>query len=105
MTASHSPAILELMEKLYLSQRNITTLLQKLDRVRNGETSPCTLIKNDTGHPVYPQTLRRVAVTAVEDGDQYFPGVSPRLRVTRATLLSLLTRLEERSALPITRAW
>ncbi|MBI1890487.1 MAG: hypothetical protein HYS18_07575 [Burkholderiales bacterium] len=83
------------MEKLYLSRRNIVTLLEKLDRVREGESSPCTIIKSDHAHPVYPQSIRRIAVTAAETGDQYFPGVSQRLNLSRATLTLLLDHFDK----------
>ncbi|QAU33731.1 hypothetical protein [Janthinobacterium sp. 17J80-10] len=82
------------MEKLYLSRRDLATLLQKLDSVRNGEVSACTIIKNDTTHPVYPPTLRRIAVVAVEGADQYLPGVSPRLHLSRTALTGLLDQLD-----------
>ena len=85
------------MEKLYLSKRDITTLLAKLDSVRNGEVSACTIIKNDAAHPVYPQTLRRISVTAVEAQDGYLKGVSPRLHLSRSTLMSLLDQLGKQS--------
>lgn len=81
------------MEMLYLSKRDITTLLAKLDSVRNGEVSACTIIKNDTAHPLYPQTLRRISVTAVEAQDGYLKGVSPRLQLSHSTLTSLLDHL------------
>lgn len=81
------------MEKLYLSRRNITTLLQKLDSVRNGEISACTIIKNEFAHPVYPQTLRRIAVVAVEEHDRYLPGVSARLHLSRPALMLLRDHL------------
>lgn len=81
------------MEKLYLSQRDLAILLGKLDSVRNGEVSACTIIKNDAAHPVYPQTLRRIAVVAVEAEDRYMAGVSPRLHLSRASLLSLLEHI------------
>ena len=85
------------MEKLYLSQRNLTALLEKLDAVRRGEASACTIIKNDTAHPVYPQTLRRISVIAVEEQNRYMPGVSPRLQLSRPMLMSLLNLIEEQS--------
>jgi len=85
------------MNKLYLSKRNIATLLEKLDGVRDGETSTCTIIKNDTAHPVYTQTVRRVAVTAAETQDAYVNGVSPRLQLSRPTLMSLMDRIEQQS--------
>lgn len=83
------------MERLYLSRRNIDTLLNKLDSVRDGGSCSCTIIKNDHAHPVFPQTVCRVAVTVVEAGDQYFADVSKRLNISRATLISLLALLEK----------
>jgi hypothetical protein len=85
------------MEKLYLSKRDIGNLLGKLDSVRNGEVSTCTIIKNDTAHPVYPQTLRRIAVVAFETEDRHMPGVSPRVHLSRASLTSLLEAIESQS--------
>jgi hypothetical protein len=85
------------VEKLYLSRRNLVTLLQKLDSLRDGESRSCTIIKNDHAHPVYPQTLRRVAVTAVEAEDRYFSAVSMRLNLSRATLTTLLAHLDQQT--------
>lgn len=82
------------MEKLYLSGRDLANLMAKLDSVRAGEVSTCTIIKNDTGHPVYPPTLRRIAVVATEEQDRFMPGVSPRLLLSRASLTTLLERIE-----------
>jgi len=59
------------METLYLSRRNLLTLLSKLDRKAAGEDSKCTLIKRDHTHPYYPATMREVEVIAVEDDDYY----------------------------------
>jgi len=58
------------MQTVYLSRRNLKVLLSKLDRVRNGESSACTIIKQDTKHPVYPCT-DMTQVIAVEDADYY----------------------------------
>jgi len=52
-------------DTIYISRRNITTLLSKLDRAKAGEATACTLVKNDTEHSTYPCT-RRAALTAVE---------------------------------------
>lgn len=57
--------------QIYLSRRNLLTLLSKLDRVAAGEESACTLEKRDSIHPVFPQTMDYCAVTAVEDKDYY----------------------------------
>ncbi len=85
------------MEKIYLSKRDIQLLLDKLDSVRSGEPSSCTIIKSDAAHPIFPQTLRRISVMATEAQNQYLPGVSPRLHLSRANLLSLLETLDKHS--------
>lgn len=51
------------------------TLLSKLDRRKDGETTACTLIKSDNEHPVYPQSMANILVTAVEDADYYIDRV------------------------------
>ncbi len=58
------------MQVLYLTRRNLTTLLSKLDRKRAGEETKCTLIKRDTKHPQYPST-DEITITALEDVDYY----------------------------------
>ncbi len=85
------------MQKLYLSRRNIAILLEKLDSVRDGEASASTIIKNEVAHPVYPQTMRRIAVTAVEAQDRYWNEVSQRLHLSRPTLVSLLEQLNKQA--------
>jgi len=59
------------MERVYLSRRNLLTLLSKLDRKKRGENTACTLIKHDNLHPVYPQTMEDIEVIAIEDEDYY----------------------------------
>jgi hypothetical protein len=56
--------------RVYLTRRNLLTLLNKLDRVKDGDTSACTLIKQDLVHTKYPCT-HVTYVTAVEDKDYY----------------------------------
>lgn len=61
------------MNKVYLSRRNLETLLRKLD----DPSSRKTIEKNDTVHPVYP-TTEQTLVVAVEDEEYYTdrqPGV------------------------------
>jgi hypothetical protein len=58
------------MEQLYLSRRNLLTLLAKLDRAKAGEETECTILKSDTAHPEYPSTTPTL-ITAVEDEDYY----------------------------------
>ena len=64
------------METVYLSRRNLLTLLSKLDRKKNGDNTECTLIKNDTIHPKYPQTMDKLKVIALED-EEYYTNRSP----------------------------
>lgn len=64
--------------KVYLSRRNLLSLLNKLDAVKRGEHSFCTLVKNDDKHPKYSQSMSSIEVIAVEDEDYYVdrePGV------------------------------
>lgn len=64
------------MEQIYLSRRNLLTLLSKLDRKELGEETACTIIKNDNTHPEFPQSMESVMVTAVED-DVYYAHRNP----------------------------
>lgn len=59
------------MIQVYLSRRNLNTLLNKLNGVKEGRGSFCSLIKNDTIHPKYPASHSDIVVTAVEDEDYY----------------------------------
>jgi hypothetical protein len=53
--------------KIFLSRRNLLALLSKLDRVRAGEMSACSIIKHQSARPAYKQTSKAIVVTAVED--------------------------------------
>lgn len=64
------------MERVYLSRRNLLALLSKLDRKAQGEETACTLIKYDSIHPIYPQTMDCCMVTAIED-DEYYTDRGP----------------------------
>ena len=59
------------MEHVYLSRRNLLTLLSKLDRRTNGEDTLCAIVKNDNKNNKYPQSMNSIIVTAVEDKDYY----------------------------------
>lgn len=58
------------MNQIYLTRRNLLTLLSKLDRQAAGETTACTIIKHDTAHPKFP-IREAVSVTAIEDEEYY----------------------------------
>ena len=59
------------MEIVYLSRRNLLTLLSKLDRRAQGEESACTIVKADNTHPTLAQTMPEIAVVAVENDEYY----------------------------------
>lgn len=59
------------MQTLYLTRRNLQTLLNKLDRnKREPGSSECTLIKMDRVHPKYPCS-DAFEITALEDEEYY----------------------------------
>ena len=57
--------------KIYLSRRNLLTLLSKLDRKLKGEQTYCTIIKERNESDPYVNTIDIVSITAVEDSDFY----------------------------------
>jgi len=60
------------MEQVYLSRRNLLSLLSKLDRNKTAPgASACTIIKSDNAHPKYSQSMTDIAVTAIEDNEYY----------------------------------
>lgn len=59
------------MNQIYLTRRNLLTLLSKLDRQKAGEETACTIIKHDTAHEKFP-IREAVAVTALEDEVYYY---------------------------------
>ena len=59
------------MNQVYLSRRNLLSLLSKLDRQAAGENTFCTIIKCDSQHPLFPQTMNEIHVCAVEDEVYY----------------------------------
>lgn len=60
------------MEFLYLSRRNLLTLLSKLDRKAAGDITACTLVKLRQPDPTrYNQTMDECWVTAVENDEYY----------------------------------
>lgn len=63
-----------MIAQVFLTRRNLLTLLSKLDRKANGEDTECTIIKRDNQHAKYPQTMKSICVTAVEDDDYYVDG-------------------------------
>lgn len=56
---------------IFLSRRNLQALLNKLDRVGQGEKSACTIVKYQQEGKAYRQTLKAVSIVAVEDEAYY----------------------------------
>lgn len=56
---------------VYLSRRNLLTLLSKLDRAASGDETACSIIKSDNTHEKYPQSMDSIMVCAVEDAEYY----------------------------------
>lgn len=84
------------LDQLFLSRRNLLTLLSKLDRVKQGEHSECMLIKFDNTHPAYPQSMRGCQVKAMEDTEWNPGNTSDKVYLHRKDLEELLTLLQER---------
>ncbi len=64
--------------QVYLTRRNLVTLLAKLDGNKRGGTSKCTMVKRDTAHPKYPQSHLEIYISVLEDEEYYTdrkPGV------------------------------
>ena len=60
-----------MMEIIYLSERNLRTLLSKLERYKNGEETECAIIKyQNLNDPVF-QSMDAVYVAAVLDDEYY----------------------------------
>lgn len=66
------PKINDKTHKVYLSKRNLLTLLSKLERDANGEETACTLLKyRQKDGAAYNQTMDAIMVIAVQDEDYY----------------------------------
>lgn len=58
--------------RIFLSRRNLLTLLSKLDKKKRGEPTARTIVKCDVRHPVYPIAgADQVIITALEDEEYY----------------------------------
>ena len=59
------------MSKLYLTRRNLLTLLSKLDRKKEGDDTACTIVKYKNPPAEFQQTMDSCIITAVEDDEYY----------------------------------
>lgn len=60
-----------MIPKLFLSKRNLLTLLSKLERAERGESTACALIKSKGPSPDFQQTMDEIMVVAVLDDEYY----------------------------------
>lgn len=59
------------METLYLSRRNLLTLLSKLDRRAAGDETACTIVKYQNPTDPFVNSINGCLIVAVEDKDFY----------------------------------
>lgn len=59
------------MERLYLSKRNLLTLLSKLERFEKGDETKCTVIKYANHLDPYSTTVDEIMVIAIPDEKYY----------------------------------
>lgn len=76
---------------VYLSRRNLLTLLAKLDAGLAGEVTARTIIKGDTTHPKYPCSVT-THVTAIEDSEYYTDRQPGQIHPREEATLSASTR-------------
>ena len=63
-------------ERIYLSKRNLLTLLSKLERLEQGQDTQCALVKYANPLDPYCNTIDTVIVIAVPD-DKFYTTRSP----------------------------
>lgn len=73
------------MEQVFLSRKNLITLLEKLDKKKSGIPDSCTIIKHDGQGPNINQTMPICAITAVEDIDYYYEGIPGKINPQYST--------------------
>ena len=57
--------------QIYLSRRNLLTLLSKLDRQAAGDATACAIVKYSNPTDPYCNTIDQVTVVAVPDDEFY----------------------------------
>lgn len=62
--------------QIYLSKRNLLTLLSKLDRQATGDATACAIVKSANSADPYCNTIDQVVVVAVAD-DEFYANRSP----------------------------
>ena len=57
--------------KIYLSKRNLLTLLSKLERLEQGDQTACAIVKYANPTDPYCNTMDEVMVIAIPDNEFY----------------------------------
>lgn len=60
-----------IQNKLYLSKRNLLTLLSKLERLEQGDQTACAIVKYANPTDPYCNTMDSVMVIAIPDNEFY----------------------------------
>jgi hypothetical protein len=60
-----------MIERIYLSKRNLLTLLSKLERLEQGQETQCAIMKYSNPLDPYCNTMDQVMVIAVPDEKFY----------------------------------
>ena len=58
-------------DRIYLSKRNLLTLLSKLERVEKGEETVCAIIKYSNQLDPYSNSMDEITVYAIPDEHYY----------------------------------
>jgi hypothetical protein len=58
-------------ERIYLSKRNLLTLLSKLERLEQGNETACAIVKYANPTDPYCNTIKEITVIAVPDEKFY----------------------------------
>ena len=58
-------------ERIYLSKRNLLTLLSKLERFEQGDETACAIVKYANTTDPYCNTIKEITVVAVPDEKFY----------------------------------
>lgn len=83
------------MKRVFVTQRNLKTLIAKLNAVAAGEQSFCTITKHDDTHPVYPQTDPVFTLTSVEEGLPARGDAFNQIYLRRKDMVEMLSALTE----------
>ena len=60
-----------MIDRIYLSKRNLLTLLSKLERLEQGDESSCAIVKYSNPTDPYCNTIDQVIVVAIPDEKFY----------------------------------